>query len=276
MAQRVQSVGTADEGGVLVDVGLDASSFIDVLRASSLAGTLGCTYLPGLVGTVDIPKKSAGASFGWLAEDAASAATDITLAKLTLTPETISGSIYMTRRSLMQTTPAIDGLVRDDIVKGLGLAIDAAIFEGAGSSNVPKGVANQTGVNTSTVTTPAAPDYDEIVAFETAVEADNALAGSLHYVTTPAMYGYMRTKTVDSGSATFISDKIGYPLHRSTQMDANRILFGNFADVLIGLWGALDINVDVATAAAKGGVWLRAFQDANIVIRHPESFCINA
>lgn len=276
---RAQSVGTANKGGDLVATELKASSFIEMLRARSVSGQVGVTYLPGLVGDVDIPKQTAGGSFGWLAEDGSSADTDITVGKISLSPKTISGSVYMTRKSLMQTTPAIEDLVRSDIVIGMALGIDLGVFEGDGTSNAPLGVCNYSGINTQTIAANATtgyPTYAELVGFETAIDSDNALVGSLAFVTTPAIYGGLRITDVGTDTGMFLIDKVGYAIHRSTQLDAQRILFGNFSDVIVGLWGALDINVDTATAAAKGGIYLRAFQDADIEVRHPESFCKNS
>ncbi len=50
------------------------------------------------------------------------------------------------------------------------------------------------------------------------------------------------------------------------------LLFGNFNDVIIGMWGGLDIKVDDITLGDQGGLVLRVFQDIDIAIRRAESF----
>ena len=46
----------------------------------------------------------------------------------------------------------------------------------------------------------------------------------------------------------------------------------DFADLLIGLYGTLEILVDPYTYFAKGMTGVRALQTIDIVVRHAESF----
>ena len=50
------------------------------------------------------------------------------------------------------------------------------------------------------------------------------------------------------------------------------ILFGNFADLLIGMWGGLDLMVDPYTGSTSGTVRVVALQDVDVAVRHAESF----
>ena len=52
------------------------------------------------------------------------------------------------------------------------------------------------------------------------------------------------------------------------------MIFGNFSDLIIGYWGQLDILVDPYTGSNTGTVRIVALQDADIQVRHPESFRI--
>ena len=68
----------------------------------------------------------------------------------------------------------------------------------------------------------------------------------------------------------------GYDVRRRTGLAAQpspTMVLGNWADCLIGMWGVLDVAPDAATKAASGGLILRVFQDIDVAIRHPESFC---
>ena len=64
----------------------------------------------------------------------------------------------------------------------------------------------------------------------------------------------------------------GYPTRRRTGLTANTLVFGNWADVLIGMWGVLDVMVDPYAKGASGGLVIRVFQDIDVAIRRPESF----
>ena len=50
------------------------------------------------------------------------------------------------------------------------------------------------------------------------------------------------------------------------------LIYGNFSDLLIGMFGQLEILVDPYTDFAKGTVGVRALQSIDIAVRHAESF----
>ena len=279
--QRVMTVGTDTAGGFLKGTDHLAGSFIDLLRANALLGRLNARFLPGLVGDVDIPRLDGGIAFNWVTEDADGSLDDGVLGQVALSPKTVTGQVPLSRRLIKQSTPAVEQLLLDDMAAGAALAIDLAGFEGSGAAGQPTGITNTAGVATSTVADVAngIPTHVELVEFETDVLAANALMGTLAYVTTAPVSGLMKTTKLDAGSAVFMNQNMeanGYPIMVSTQLSAQRIIFGNFEDVLIGMWGVLDVEPDKAAKAAAGGLVLRVFQDVDIGIRHSGSFCIDA
>jgi len=258
-----------------------AASFIEQLRNQSVVARLGARLLTGLVGNVDIPKQTAGSTFTWLAENGASTDSDLTIGQVSLSPKTIGGAIPMTRRLLKQGTPDAEMLARSDLIQGAALAIDVGALSGTGAAGQPLGVMNTTGINTQAIADLANgfPTFAEMVGFETAVLTDNALMGAMNYVTTPAIQGHMKTTFVDTGSGIRIQQDgqvNGYNSTATNQLSAKSILFGNFNDCLIGMWGVLDLSVDTSTLASSGGIVVRAFQDVDVAVRHAESFCKNA
>lgn len=277
--ERVMTVGTAADGGYLKGTDHLAGSFIDLLRANALMGGLNARFLPGLVGDVDIPRLDGGVAFNWVTEDADATPDDATLGTVAMAPKTIVGEVPISRRLLKQSTPSVEQMLLDDMAMGAALAIDLAAFQGSGASGQPTGITQTAGVATSTIATPGAPTFVELVEFETDVLTANALGGTLAYCTTAPVQGSMKTTTLDSGSGLFLmmnGEANGYPVRISTQLTANSIIFGNFEDVIIGLWGVLDVEPDKAEKAASGGLVLRVFQDCDVGIRHAGSFSINA
>ncbi len=269
------------DAGALVGTDHLGGSFIDALRAESLSGKLGARFLTGLRGNVDIPKLTAGATFYWLAEGADVTASTATLASVTLSPKTIAGSVAMTRRLLKQSDPSVEAIIRQDLILGAALAIDTAVIAGSGAAGQPTGIINTSGVNTVTIAdaTDYSPTFAESVKFETELATDNALRGSLQWVTTPAINGKLKTTAIDTGSGLMVNTNgvvNGYGMTGSSLVPTQRVIFGNFNDVIIGMWGVLDIEVDKATLAASGGLVLRVFQDVDVAIRHAESFAIDA
>jgi len=276
--KRVMNVTT---GADLIATDHLAGSFIDNLRAASVVGAAGATFLPGLVGNVDIPKKTGSAAFGWLTDDADASLTDLTLGSVSMTPKTIGGGMAMSRRLLKQSSPAIEQLVQADLAIGAALAIDLAALEGSGAAGQPTGIVNTVGVNTQTIAASAGtgyPTWAELVGFESAIANDEALMGALSLITTSAIRGGLKITAKDAGSGLFLmegGEANGYPVSVSNQLTAKAIIMGNYADVLIGMWGVLDIMPDTAAKAAAGGLVIRAFQDIDVAVRHAESFCIN-
>ncbi len=277
--KRELTAGGAATGAELVGNDHLASSFIEILRANSVVASLGARMLTGLVGNVDIPKQTGAATFGWLAESGDAGLTDLATAQVPLTPRTVAGGVSLSRRLLKQSSPDAEAMVRADLAAGAGLAIDLAAMQGTGAANQPTGIVNQLGVNSVTIAAAGAPTWAEIVEFETDVESANALAGNLAFVTTAAVKGSMKVTEKAANTAQFIlsgNAANGFPVRVSTQLATNRIIFGNWSSLVIGMWGVLDLMPDPATNAASGGLVIRAFQDVDIAVRHGQSFAINA
>ena len=121
--------------------------------------------------------------------------------------------------------------------------------------------------------------FRSIVALETYVNQDNALLGNLAYITDAGTYGGLKTTKKDAGSGEFVAGPDGrlngYNTIVSNQATAGNVYFGNWADVLIGMWGGLDITVDPYTASTTGTVRIVALQSVDVAVRHAESFAYN-
>lgn len=273
LGRAAQSTG-AGMGGELVATDLWSSQFIDLLRPNSIAAGLGVRFATGLVGNVDIPKMTSGASFYWIDEDEDGTESNVGLGIIKMSPKTIAGAVPITRRLMQQSTPDIDLLVRDEMLRGIGLGIDKAVFLGTGLNNQPLGIKNQTGVHAIQI--PAGGwDWKTIVAFETAVAESNALAANMAYAMRPSLRGTLKTTEKAAGTAKYLwdGDQVnGYPGVVSTQLETDAMLHGDFSQALVGMWGALDLTVDKSTKAASGGTVLRVFQDADVAIRHGAAF----
>ena len=273
--RAVQTKETDTAGGYLVRT--DTGDFIDNLRALSVLFGLGARRLGDLQGDMSFPKKTGSASFTWISEDTDSADTALTFGALSMSPKTASGSVPISRKLLLQSSPDIEMLVRDDLLTGAALAVDLAGINGSGVGAEPQGVINTTGVNTTAISTDTAPTFVEMVSFESEVATDNALLGTLAYLTTPTIRGVLKTTKKDAGSGEFVwtgNDVNGYAAAVSSQVPTSKIIFGNWSDLLIGFWGTIDVKVDEATKAASGGLVLRAFVDADTGVRRPTSFCV--
>jgi HK97 family phage major capsid protein len=273
-----RDLNTSDDNEI-VATNLLANEFIDVLRNSSSVMQAGARMLPGLQGNVAIPKKTAASSGGWISsEGGAAGESEPTFGTVSMSPKNIGAFTDMTRQLILQSTPAIEQLVRDDLTQALALAIDKGALEGTGLSGQPTGILSTVGVNKPTAFAAAVPTFAEMVAMETAVAEDNALFGNLAYITDAATYGGLKTKAKDAGSGMFVLEggqANGYNVIRTQQSTAGNVYFGNFADCLIGMWGGLDLTVDPYTASSTGTVRIVALQTVDVALRNPVSFAYN-
>jgi len=276
-----QRVVTTTTGGVGL-VGTDhlGGSFIDNLRDQSIVMQMGAQSLSGLRGNIDIPRKTENATFGWVGEGDDTTLSNVVVGTLSMSPKTVTGGVEMTRRTLLQSNPDIDALVLADMAQGMALAVDIAALAGAAGGDNPIGILNTTGVLTQAVATAGQPTWGEIVSFETVAAGANSLMGGSKFVTTAGVRGHLKTTPKDAGSGIFLASgnqTNGYDIMVKTDagFPANTILFGDFTQFLVGMWGVLDLVPDMATKAASGGMVIRAFQDMDFAVRQPTAFVKN-
>lgn len=271
---------TATTAAELVGTDHRADMFIELLRPRSIVASLGARMMDGLVGNVDIPKQTGAATFQWLAEGGDVAATDPTTGTVTLSPKTIAGATEMTRRLMKQSSPSVEQVVMNDLLDGLALAIDLAALAGSGAANQPRGILNTTGVGSVTLGAGVV-THDNVVDIKTAVNSANAMQGALGWAFNATQRGIMEKARVDAGSGQFVlpqgaTNLSGYRYELSNQLANDKMIFGNWSDLLIGSWGGVDVKPDEYAKAASGGLVLRVFQDLDIAVRHAESFAVGA
>ena len=101
--------------------------------------------------------------------------------------------------------------------------------------------------------------------------------GNLSYILTPALAGDLKGTATDAGSGRFVLQDgqiNGYNAIVSAQASANHAYFGNFSDLLVGMFGGLDIVVDPYTASTTGTVRVVALQSVDCAVRHAQSFAV--
>lgn len=279
--------GTAGKGGNLVATELLSGSFIDLLRNAMVIHSMGAVTLSGLVGDIAIPKQTGAASAYWVNEDAAPNNSGQTIGQVAMAPKTVGAFTDISRKLLLQSSIDVEGMVQNDLATVLGLAIQQAGLVHA--ADRPKGILGGH-VATPTVvggTNGAAPTWEHIVGLETAVSVANADVGTLAYLTNAKVRGKLKTTSKVSGQNGFIWENGDTPLNgyrcavtnampsnltKGTATNCSAAIFGNWADLVIGMWGSLDLTVDTTTLGTSGAVRVIALQDVDIAVRNAESF----
>tara|TARA_B100001250_G_scaffold184968_1_gene159074 strand:+ start:203 stop:1930 length:1728 start_codon:yes stop_codon:yes gene_type:complete len=264
-------------------------SFIDVLRPYSVAIDAGATTMSGLNQNISIPRMTAGASGSWIAEGASATESTPTFDTISLSPNAVSANVSYTRQSLVQMLPDVENLLRTDLSQAVATAIDQAVLNGSGASNEPTGILNTTGLTlVSLGTNGGAPTFSAISDLVKEVGQDNALREGSAFVTNAQVAHKLRTTQRVSGGtdATMISDNrdslLGYRYLQSQNVPSNltkgtgtglsAIIFGDFSNVIIGEFGAVDLIVDPYSSSTSGDVKISIFGYVDIGIRHVTGF----
>lgn len=281
--------GTAATAGVLVATDLD-NELIKSLQPDPVIGRLGAEVKAGLVGNLDLPRETAAPSATWEGEVDASAESNPTYDKLTLSPNRLSAFTTISKTLLAQNRFVADAEIATLIRQATARKLDATIINGdSGGTDPFDGILNLAGIGSVVMgTNGLAPTWADIVALESEVNIDNALMGNLHYLTTPGLMGSLKTTVKDAGSGLFVIENNqtnGYPVTTSTQVPSNltkgsssgichAMIFGNFGDIVIGNWAnGYDIIVDTfGTNASQAQMTIYVHSWWDVAYRHAQSF----
>lgn len=281
MAALETRVNLTSTSGDLVPTDHRADQFINPLRNSLLARRLGVRVLSGLSGNVTIPKQASSTSVGWVAENGAVSDTGITTDPVTMTPKHAGGVTEMSRQLIMQSSPDIEQLLRDDLAYQLAKAIDSALIVGGGS-NEPTGVLSTAGIGTANLATLS---WANVLGMVKTLEEANTLSASTAWLGSPAAKTKLASTLKASGIAGYLLEggrmaempayfSNGVPLNTTPNPDTLRLILGDWSQVLLGIWSEVDILVNPfdSTAYARGGVLVRAMSTVDIAVRHPTAF----
>ena len=264
-------------------VGTDLLSgeFIELLRTRSVLGAAGVRFLTGLVGNVAIPKMSAGATGYWVSEGGDITESQPTLGQVTGNPHTCGVMTDISRRLILQSTPAAEALVRDEIIERIIRTVQVAVFAGTGADGQPSAITGASGINNPSVTQ-GTPTYAELLGFPGAIMADNAeMSGQQWIMTAEVWQKLAATFTDGTAKAEHVLDWasktcLGFPYHVTEDVPANSLWFGAWNVVNVGVWGnGIDINVDDKTLSSSGGIRIVGLQDVDVMVRIGQALAYN-
>jgi HK97 family phage major capsid protein len=189
----------------------------------------------------------------------------------------------MSRRLMIQA-PQIENLLRQDIGFLIAQALDGAAIKG-GSTNEPTGILSTAGLSVLSLGTNGGALTIDTAADLIGEIADANATGATGFLTnTKVRKAAMKLKDSDNqpyGVASVFKDErvtfsnqVPSNLTKGTGVDLSAIIYGVWSDLILGYWSAVDIvlNPYHSSVADKGGAYLYAFLDADVAVRHVESF----
>jgi HK97 family phage major capsid protein len=271
---------TFTAGGALVGTSLMTGSMIELLRNKPLVSQMGARTMSGLVGNVAIPRLNGGAQTFWLSEQGSLTASDQQFGQLGLTPKKLGARTGYTKELMHQTDLSVEAIVRDDLTTILALAKDLAAINGTGGAQ-PLGILNQpTGLNS--VTFGATATRQKMTDFQKELALDNASRGSLAYLTTPSVSGKLMNVQEALNYPKFIWEGnidqgtiVGRPAYSTNQVPNDRVIYGNWNDLIIGDWAGIDVVIDPYTQAQNGVIVINITLMTDLGVRHTVSFCVS-
>lgn len=267
---------------------------IELLRNYAAVIGMGARVMTGLTNAISFPKQSGAGTAYWMGENSGADVTEseLTTAVVTVSPKTLMGLTKFSRQLLMQSVVAVEPMVRSDLAEVHALAIDRASLHGTGASNNITGIYKTSGVGAYAMG--GVPTHGKLQDMITAVAVANALMRNLGWLTTPGMAGLLaQTLRSSVAGADYIwtggyQDGTGlingYKAIATNQVSAlmstldvsggtsHGCVFGNWNDLLIAMFGALELLTDPYTLAGQAMIRVTSYQACDVEVRHPASF----
>ncbi len=288
--RRDQTAQTTTDGGFFIQQDV-SNQVIMPLRNRLVVVKAGAQVLNNLVGNISLPKNG-GVSVGWAAtENATAAESTATIGRVTMTPKRLTGFSDVSVQLVKQTSWDVELMMRNDYLNAMAVAIDLAALHGTGLTGQPTGVAATVGIGSvAGGTNGLAPTLVHTTSLEEEVAIDNADLGSLAYITNPKVRRKLKNTFIDAGSGlavwdrqdpqnplngyrALITNNVSSTLTKGTAVGvASAIFFGNWNDLLIGMWGGMDVMANPYTKAKEGQIEVIAGVYTDVAVRRPESF----
>ena len=281
--------GIGGNGNSLIQTNVLTGSLVESLRdALVLRERCGAQVLSGLTGNIAIPK-SGKLSASWISQEGGDATkTNPTFGQIEASPHSLGAYVDITRQLLIQSSLDVQAFCTAELVYALAACLEAAAFSGSGSSGEPTGLVGQI---TQAAAWSNTPTFDKIVNLIALARKANSYNPSFRFIGDADVWSKLATtrdfelvKNVAGsenvgaiGAATRLldvnTDKVlGREFVESHLAPAKTLLFGDFSQLVFCLWSGTDLVVDPYSNCTKGAIRVVALQDADILVRRPESF----
>ena len=288
-SQRDLTVGSATSAGNLVQTSL--AEFVPALRPMLFSERLGARMITGLVGNVDISRKTGEMTASWQAtENASVSESQFTTDKVTLTPKRLAATVDISKQLLAQSSFDAQALSIEDMEAQIKIAVDRAFINGAGASGEPQGLLQDSGVQVLALgANGAAPTRANLIDLEALIATANAETENMAFLTTPQARAFFKKLATDTGSGLFVWDQfnqlLGYRAYATNQVPTNlvkgssgavcdAIILGDFSAGIIANWAGLDLVVDPYSRKKEAIVEVTVNSWWDINRRYPKMFAV--
>ena len=232
-------------------VATDVFNILDPLRSNLVLAQAGAKVLDNLVGDVKIPVLGAS-NVGWEGENDDAADGSGAITSVTLKPKRLSCFIDISKQMIAQDSAGVEDAIRRDIVEAIAHKFQATILgDGVGDATQPSGLFHG-------LVDKAATDFDSMAAIEADLETANV--SNISYIASPKARAAMRAMTKGAKNNAVVAyangEFDGTPVYSTSDVANSKFLVGDFSNLYLGQWGAIDLVVDNYTQATKGAIRL--------------------
>jgi HK97 family phage major capsid protein len=272
---------------------------IDVFRSRVVTAQLGARFLTGLVGNMQYPRKTATSTLNWTTETGDALETGPTTDQVSLTPKRLTAYVDFSKQLLIQTAGGAEQMLLDDLRQAAAVMLDTVALRGTGASNQPRGIVNTSGIGAVIGGANGAQiNWTHVTDLESAVANVDAAQSQCAYVVNTKTRGWLKKQPKVTNQMPIWPDVPieeaglerlnGYRCGVTNIMRSNltkgtssgvcsELIFGNFSDLLIGIWGdSLDVTIDPYTLAKSGQIRITVHLWADVAVRRQQSFAVMA
>ena len=243
------------------------TNILEPLRAKNVLVEAGAKYLTNLVGDVQVPIMSA-TNVGWAGEVSDAASGDPSFSHVTLQPKRLTAYIDLSKQFIAQDSLAAEALIREDLVKAINSKLEATILGSAsGDTTQPEGMFNA-------ISATSVASFADVCDKEADIEDANVNGDCVYVMSNKAKAAFRNmAKSTKSTQLVMENGEIdGTKAINTSHVEGKKYIYGDFSNLAIGQWGAIDLTVDPYTLARSGQIRLvvNAYFDAKIL--RPSAF----
>jgi HK97 family phage major capsid protein len=256
-------------------VATESAGYLPSLQPRSVVLQLGATTVDAGRGHVVLDKASAAATVQWLSdENAAITESQPTFGQIAATPKILAVLVEVSHQMLKQSDA--EQVLRAELARAAGAAIDKAALQGTGTLGQPLGILTTPSVGAFTG---SSLNRTELTNAQLDVATANADLARRGYVTTPAVANLLanRADTIESTTALWRGNLhdgivIGERALSTTNMPTDTAIYGAWPALNVISWGSLEIALDPMTKFNSGIVAIRLLAMVDIVAAHAAAF----
>ena len=277
---EVQDLVTKATLGTTTDVGFASAlvqenrvvgEFVEMLRAATVFEQLnGFRAVPF---NSKIPSQLTGGTAAWVGEGEAKPLTNPTYGEVEIKEHKLAAITVYTQELMRRSDPAVDVLVRDDLIEASKTLIDNTFLDAvAASTTRPAGVLNGVTATPNTGTTAAAYEADLLALINTFVAANLSLDGAYFLMseTRAAQISLLRDALGNSyfagmalrGTRTLM----GIPVITS-QAVGDKIILVKTSEILLAQDGGVDVSYSDQATLVDGATTHHLWQENKFAVR---------